>query len=102
MSAATMKVHRTGKRVAGKVFAEGKSFVMYGRTEEGKWFERYFSTEEAAKTYASKRGWTVESEGAETDQGDLIFLEGEGGEVMFAGTAQLLGEGVATPGAASA
>lgn len=52
-----MKLQKTFKRGMG----EGSGWVLFGsRPDTGKWLERWFSTPEAAKAFAAKRGWEVE------------------------------------------
>lgn len=45
---------------AMKIQPSGKNVVMFGSGPDGKWFERYYPTTEAAQKFAAKRGWAVE------------------------------------------
>lgn len=40
---------------------DGKGFVMYGRLDTGKWFERHYASREAAQQFATNRGWTIKA-----------------------------------------
>ena len=59
----TMKLQRTRK-----LHGEGKGWVLCGSVDaatrrvmllDRDWFERWFSTREAAESYAANRGWVV-------------------------------------------
>ena len=63
---ADMTITKTRKRVKSCGFGtviDGEGWVMYGTNPQtGKWFERWFATEEAARTYAVKRHWSLKGE----------------------------------------
>ena len=51
----------TATQTTMKVQATAKNVAMFGKiAETGKWFERYYTTTEAAQKFAAKRGWVVE------------------------------------------
>ena len=45
------------KVVTMTIKATGKTVCMFGNSDNGKWFERYYPTFEVAEKFAAKRGW---------------------------------------------
>lgn len=50
-----MKIEQTKNRNG----ETGNGWVLFGSRPDGKWLEKWFATEEAAKAYAAKRGFEL-------------------------------------------
>lgn len=48
----------------GRKIEEAKGYVLFGSVDDGswngKWFERWYATEEKARAVVAQKGWTLE------------------------------------------